>query len=287
MSPGATLLALPGFDGEAVVQGEVPSAQATERGFTNQSISGGTIDGGKLPVVGLRIVRGLGITISNLVVQNALRMGIELGLEVCHEMSLSAVRIVVDRDVLALPESKGLCLHLAHDSSIRDVIVTGYETCVWCSAASVFFHMVHVWNWNTQRTLVTCFHDEGRQNSYVQCYADGPTGAEGSTGYGWYLKGPHTRISESLLYASHWTERDVMVGIYVAPEAKGCTFIGNHFMVNSPDNPKGGSKPHDMRAAFAGSLDGACIIGNTMRPGSARARSWRRSIRPAPERTDA
>jgi polygalacturonase len=36
MSHGATLLALPGFGGDEVVQGEVSSAEATERGFTNQ-----------------------------------------------------------------------------------------------------------------------------------------------------------------------------------------------------------------------------------------------------------
>jgi hypothetical protein len=61
-----------------------------------------------IPVVGLRLYRDFGITLSNLAVHNALNTGIQLGLEVCHKMSLSAVRILVDRDVIALPESRGL-----------------------------------------------------------------------------------------------------------------------------------------------------------------------------------
>lgn len=120
-----------------------------------------------------------------------------------------------------------------------------------------------MWNYDTNVTLKTCFYDEGNNNSYLQCYADGPTVPAGEVGYGWYLKGPHTRIVSSQLYASHWTERDTMIGIYVAPEAKACTFVANYFMVNRPTDPHGGYKRHDMKAAFAGSLESACMLGNT------------------------
>jgi hypothetical protein len=85
-----------------------------------------------------------------------------------------------------------------------------------------------------------------------------------------YLKGPHTRISESLLYASYWSERDVMIGIYVAPEAQRCTFIGTFFTVNWPDAPN----------------SGAMIIGNTYAPWIGSGKILAQLDPPSPERTD-
>jgi hypothetical protein len=264
MTPGATLLALPGFQGDAVVQiGETDKNFDTGGWPNDQYLLNGKIDGNRQPLIGLRLTGGLGVTVENLIVQNALKTGIEIGVQRGHEMCLSKVRVVVDRGTEALPDSKGIHFIQAHDSVVRDAVVTGYATSVWNSASSNNFHMVHVWNYDTNVLLKTCFYDEGNNNSYVQCYADGPTVPEGEIGYGWYLKGPHTRIVSSQLYASHWTERDTMIGIYVAPEARACTFMANYFMVNRPTDPHGGRKRHDMKAAFAGSLDGACIVGNT------------------------
>jgi hypothetical protein len=261
MSPGAVLRALPDFEGDAVLQiGE--EQDGAERPM-DQYILGGRIDGASQPLIGARVRHGLGVIIENMVVKNALRTGLELGVLHSNEIVLSKVRVVVDRGTQALPDSKGMHFLFAHDSHMRDIVVTGYATAVHCSASSNSFQLVHVWNYDTNVPLKMCFFDEGNNNSYVQCYGDGVSVAPGETGYGWYLNGPHTRLVSCMLFASHWTHADTMIGVYLGDEAKACTFVGNYFMVNRPDIPKGGARPHDMKAAFAGNLESATFVGNT------------------------
>jgi hypothetical protein len=255
MTPGARISALPGFVGDAVVQtqpdGEWPK---------DQYIIGGTIDGSKLPVVGLRIPKGLGITVQNLIVRNALKTGIEIGAERCHEVNISSIRILVDPGVIAMPDSKGLHYIHGHDSQARDVIVVGFETGVWCTGGSNNFHMVHVWNYDRNIKLAKCFHAAGPHNTYNQCYGDSPIVPAGEAGYGWYVSAPYTRVIACEIFANQWTVADTIIGIHLTPDAKQCAFIGNHFWVSSP---KEAGHPIDMRAAFDGALEGSTFLANT------------------------
>ena len=255
MTPGARILALPGFAGDVVVQTQ-PDAEWPK----DQYIIGGTIDGSKLPVVGLRIPKGLGITVQNLIVRNALKTGIEIGAERCHEINISSIRILVDPGVIALPDSKGLHYIHGHDSQARDVIVVGYETGVWCTGGSNNFHMIHVWNYDQNIKLRNCFYAAGPHNTYNQCYGDSPIVPAGEVGYGWYIAAPYTRVIACEIFANQWTVADTIIGIHLTPDAKECAFIGNHFWVGSPEQA---GHPIDMRAAFDGALEGSTFLANS------------------------
>ena len=255
LMPGATLLALPGFKGEAVVQTGVGDASTGEEDYADTVIHGGIIDGNRQPLVGLRIRKGARVHVGDLLVRDCLAKGIHVGVYKGYEVNFDNVRCLVTQGIKAIPGSIGFHIDKTTDCLVSELVVIGYETSVRSDSAANDFNLAHVWNYGNNCALKTCFHCNGHNDSYTQCYADGPFVAAGERGYGFYVERPHTRIIGCRLYCSHFSPPDVMVGIYIAPTGTGGAYIGNHFMTRGPG--------HEMLAAFDGHLEGATFLANT------------------------
>jgi len=250
MSPGAVLRALEGFEGEALVQ--------TRPGETyeDQSIRGGTLDAACQPLVGLRICKGRRVLVAELLVRDALAKGIHVGSEGHYEVNLSDVRCRVREGVRAAAGSIGVHYDRCGDSLVRGVVVIGYETCFRSDSSSNDFQQVHVWNHKDNCPLVTCFHCNGWNDSYVQCYADSPING-GEEGYGFLVTRPFNRIMACRVYCNAYATPGTVVGVQIAPGGTHGTYLGNHFMAR---------EGHEMKLAFGGTLEGAYVAGNSYTP---------------------
>lgn len=253
MTPGATILALPGFADEAMIQ-TGPDSYVEEESYSDATIHGGTIDGNRQPVTGLRIFKGVRTHVGDLLVRNCLAKGIHVGVTKGYEVNFDNVRCLVERGTEALAGSIGFHVDKATDCMISELVVIGYETSVRSDSAANDFHLVHVWSYGDNGPLKTCFHCNGYSDTYAQCYADGPVVSPGEVGYGFYVERPYQRIVASRIYCSHFSLPDTMIGVHIAPEARGGAYIANHFMSRG--------EGHEMLKAFDGTLDDACFVGN-------------------------
>lgn len=254
LQPGATLKALPDFAGEVLVETESYAPENAQ--WAPQVIEGGILDGSALPVIGIRTERDRETAIRNLMVRNCLRKGIHVGAEQGCEINLAHVRVQCERGVVALPDSIGIHFDKATDNQVSGAIIIGYATGLRSDSASNDFQQVHAWNYNENCRLRTCFHCNGWNDSWSQCYADSPMNAEESA-YGFYVARPFNRVSNCRIYNNHLTASDKVIGIFVAAGGTHGTFIGNHFAAQSG---------HRMLMAFDGSLDTATILGNSYNP---------------------
>ena len=249
MTPGATLRALPEFQGEAVVVKET-NQQGVHACFG--SIRGGTIDGGGLPITGVQVPRACRLHIGDLEIRNAGFKGIDV-MDGWYEVNISNVRCALDPTMPHAPGSVGLHYRKCTDSLINGVVIIGYETGVRSDSSSNDFQQVHVWNFPDNGPLKYCFYCGGWNDSYNQCYADSPFDGD-NVCYGFYVHAPFTRISNGRIYCNNFAVEGKVTGIYLAPGGTHGSYLGNHFFATDG---------HRMGHAFAGNFDAACIFGNS------------------------
>jgi len=245
MTPNAVIRARDKFDGDAVVikgGGNYSRAAATS-GW----IRGGVIDANRQPLTGLRVEDLHRLEIADLSVLNALYKGVHL-LKGGNETNLSRVRCDVDMQTRYAPG--GIGVHVERtDCKFTLIHVIGYETGVRSDASSNWFNQVHVWNWvPSQGPQKYCFHCNGGNNTFSQCYADSPDIA------GFYITKPHQSVMQSRVYFSRWAETNSGAGILISSDGKHGSYIGNAFFAD---------KDHLLRRAFDGDLEGACILGSS------------------------
>ena len=243
MSPHAIIRALPGFEGEAVV---LKTATDKDREIHERSgiIRGGVIDGGKLPVTGLKIEGGSRLEVSELEVHNAVQKGIHAN--GWYEINMHNIRCNVDLDVKCPTGSIGLYYENA-DSVAHTVMIIGYEVGVRSDGGSNDFNSVHVWNYDpTHGPMNYCFYCNGTGDTYSQCYADSPKLA------GFYVCKPFQRIFASRTFYSRFQADRAGVGVFITPEGFRGTYMGNFYFATAE---------RTLAKAYDGHLADATILG--------------------------
>ena len=244
MSPHGVIQALPGFEGEAVI---LKAAGDRDRELHKRSgwIRGGVIDGGKLPVTGLKIEGGARLEVSELEVHNAMHKGIHVN--GWYEVNVHNIRCNVDLDVRCGPGSIGLHYENA-DSVAHTVMIVGYEVGVRSDGGSNDFNGIHVWNYDpTQGPMNYCFYCNGTGDTYVQCYADSPCIA------GFYVCKPFQRILASRTFYSRFQADRAGTGVFITPEGHSGTYMGNFYFATAE---------RTLAKAYDGHLEDATILGD-------------------------
>jgi hypothetical protein len=250
LAPGATLRALPSFQGEAVV---IKAAGTHGDPVSYGSIRGGTLDGGGQGITGIQVPYACRLHIGDLEVRNCTRKGINIGAEGWYEVNVSNVRCYLDHDMRHLPGSIGLHYQRCTDSLVTGVVIIGYETGLRSDSSSNDFQQIHVWNFKDNGPLRWCFYCNGWNDSYSQCYADSPIDDE-HLGYGFYMTRPFQRVIGCRVYGNAWARDNGYIGVYIADGGTHGTYLGNHFTAQ---------EGHRILKAFDGNLEAACIVGNS------------------------
>ena len=246
MTPYAVIRARKGFQGDAVIiKG---GGKGSKFCFHGGWIRGGVIDGNRQPLTGLRVESGVArMEIADLEVLNALYKGIHV-LQGGYETNLTRVRCDVELNTRYAPQSIGIHFERG-DCKVILAHVIGYETGLRSDASSNWFTMIHVWNYDkTQGPMKYCFHCNGENNTFNQCYADSPTIA------GFYITKPHQSILQCRVYYSRWAKDNSGAGFLITPEGKHGTYIGNVLFAD---------KEHRLANAFTGDMEGACVLGTS------------------------
>lgn len=243
MTPNAVIRAKPNFQGEAVlVKGGGKYAVSSA---TAGWIRGGVIDGNRQPLTGILVEDLHRLEIADISVLNALFKGVHL-VKGGNESNLTRVRCDVDMKTPCGPGSIGVHVERT-DCKFHLVHVIGYETGVRSDAGSNWFSLVHVWNWEpTQGPMKYCFHCNGGNNTFSQCYADSPTVA------GFFITAPHQAVMQCRVYFSRWAPDNTGAGFLMTDKGRHGTYIGNVVFAD---------KDHRLAKAYDGDLEGACILG--------------------------
>ncbi len=255
MEPGAVLQALPEFIGDAVVVKGIEKEHGQHGCYG--VIRGGTINGGKHDVTGIQVKYACRLHISDLEIRNACKKGIHIGTEGWYEVNISNVRCHLDMDVKHSPGSIGIHYDRCTDSYVSMAVIIGYETGVRSDSSSNDFQQIHVWNVPAHGPLKICYHCNGWNDSWNQCYADAPFDGD-NTCYGWLVEKPFNRITNGRCYCNSFTVDAMPVGIHITDGGTHGTYMSNHFTAG---------KEHRIAAAFSGNFDSACIFGNSFDPG--------------------
>lgn len=186
---------------------------------------------------------------ADLEVLNPLYKGIHL-LKGGYETNLTRVRCDIELNTRYVPKSIGI--HFERDDCkviLAHVIV--YETGVRSDASTNWFTMVHVWNDDpNQGPMKHCFYCNGDLNTFNQCFADSPTTA------GFYITKPRHSMVQCRVCYSRWAVDNAGTGFLITPEGKHGTYLGNVLVAD---------KGHRLAKAFAGDMDGSCILGTSVR----------------------
>ena len=257
LGPGARITAMPGFSGEAVLR--------KQRGAIgvhawNGRICGGLIDGGKQDVVGIHVPGACRLDIHDIEIVDCLRKGIHVGDSEKtwgYEVNIRGVRCAIDLTTAHMPGSIGVHYQQITDSYIHQVVVIGYETGVASESSANDFSQVHVWSVPEQGPLKRNFHCNGWGDSWSQCYADAPFD-EGRECYGFLVEKPFNRFTGCRVYSNTFTVDATVVGFHIATGGTHGSYQGNLFTA---------SPQHRIKAAFAGNLEAATILGNGYDPG--------------------
>ena len=244
MTPNAIIRALPGFEGAAVV---LKTATDKDREIHQRSgwIRGGIIDGGKLPVTGLKIEGGSRLEVSELEVINAVQKGIHAN--GWYEINMHNIRCNVDLDVKCPAGSIGLHIETG-DSIVHTAMVIGYEVGVRSDIGSCDFNGVHVWNYDpTHGPMNYCFICNGTGDTYCQCYADSPKIA------GFLVSKPFQRIVASRVFYSRFQTDRAGAGVFITPEGHSGAYMGNFYF---------GVAECTLDKAYDGHLEDATILGD-------------------------
>ena len=245
MTPNAVIRAKANFQGDAViVKG---GGNYSKTAATSGWIRGGVIDGNRQPLTGLRVEDLHRLEIADLSVLNALYKGVHL-LKGGNETNLTRVRCDVDMRTRYAPDSIGIHVERT-DCKFAMVHVIGYETGVRSDAGSNWFSQIHVWNWvPTQGPMKYCFHCNGANNTFSQCYADSPSVA------GFYMTKPHQSVMQCRVYYSRWAEDNAGAGFLITREGQHGSYLGNVLFAG---------RENRLGKAFEGDLEGACILGTS------------------------
>lgn len=256
LDPGACIRALPGFRGEAVIRKERCRTHAW-----SGRISGGMIDGGKQDVTGIHVPGACRMDISDIEIVDCLCKGIHIGLSAAdktwgYEVNVRGVRCAIDLQTRHADGSVGLHYEQVTDSYVSQVVIIGYETGVASESASNDFSQVHVWSVTANGPLKRNFFCNGWGDSYNQCYADAPFD-EGRVCYGFLVNRPFNRFSNCRVYCNNYTHDNTVIGFMLTPSGTHGSYLNNLFTAG---------KERRIKAAFAGTLEAATILGNGYDP---------------------
>ncbi len=259
LSHGACIRAMPGFKGDALVR-KMRGKLGVHK--WNGRISGGMLDGGRQDIVGIHVPGACRMDISDVEIVDCLRKGIHIGLPGSektwgYEVNIRSVRCAIDLKTRHSEGSVGIHYEQITDSYIGQVVVIGYETGVASESASNDFSQVHVWSVTGHGPLKRNFFCNGWGDSYSQCYADAPFD-EGRECYGFFVNKPFNRFTNCRVYSNKYTFDNTVVGFMLSASGTHGSYIGNLFTA---------SKDYRIKAAYAGNLEAATIIGNSYDPG--------------------
>jgi hypothetical protein len=265
LDPGARLLALPGFTGDALLR-----KQRGEIGVHhyNGRISGGVLDGGRQNLIGLHVPGACRLDIADLEIVDCLAKGIYIGSPDKtwgYEVNVRGVRCAIDLKTAHAPGSIGLHYEKITDSYVSQVVIIGYETGVASESASNDYSQVHVWSVTDQGPLKRNFFCNGWGDSYSQCYADAPFDG-GSEVCGFLVNKPFNRFTNCRVYANTYTFDQTVTGFLVADGGTHGSYLNNLFCCGAQ---------HRIKAAYAGNLEAATILGNGYEPNVAGGRENR------------
>lgn len=258
LEPGAVIRALPGFAGDAVLR-----KQRGEFGVHawNGRISGGLIDGGKQNLTGIHVPGACRLDIADIEIVDCLRKGIYIGLPASektwgYEVNVRGVRCAIDMNTAHAAGSIGLHYEQITDSYVSQVVIIGYETGVAAESSSNDFSQVHVWSVTAHGPLKRNFYCNGWGDSYNQCYADAPFD-EGRECYGFLVNKPFNRFTNCRIYSNAFTIDNTVVGFRLEAGGTHGSYLNNLFMAGNERR---------IKAAFAGNLEAATILGNCYDP---------------------
>ena len=253
LAPGACIRALPAFKGDAVIR--------KQRGTPGMHlhygrIAGGTIDGGKQPLIGIHFPYGCRFEISELEIIDCLLKGIYVGDKADtwgYEINIHNVRCAIDEKTASAAGSIGIHYEKITDSYVNSVVIIGYQTGVWSQSSSNDYSQVHVWNMPAHGPLKCNFHCGGWGDSYNQCYADAPFD-DGKECYGFHVNSAFNRFTNCRVYCNDFTHDNTVVGFHLAIPGTHGSYLGNFFFTCGPKRR--------MKAAFAGNLEACTFLGN-------------------------
>jgi hypothetical protein len=258
LDPGAVLKALPGFQGEAVLreaQGELGVHHFHGR------ISGGMIDGGKQKVIGIHVPGACRLDICDMEIVDCLRKGIYIGQpkEIKtwgYEVNVRSVRCAIDLKTRHADGSIGLHYEQITDSYASQIVIIGYETGVASESSANDYTQIHVWSVTAHGPLKRNFFCNGWGDSYNQCYADAPFD-EGRECYGFLVNRPFNRFTNNRVYSNSFTFDNTVVGFQLTDSGTHGSYLNNLFTAGTEKR---------IKAAFAGNLEAATMIGNVYDP---------------------
>jgi hypothetical protein len=257
LEPGARIKAMPDFQGDTVLR-----KQRGEIGIHhfNGRISGGMIDGSRQNLIGIHVPGACRLDISDIEIVDCLQKGIYIGSSDKtwgYEVNVRSVRCAIDLETAHAPGSIGLHYEQITDSYISQVVIIGYETGVASESSSNDFSQVHVWSVTAQGPLKRNFFCNGWGDSYSQCYADAPFD-EGLECYGFLVAKPFNRFMNCRVYSNSFTFDNTVIGFMLTDSGTHGSYLNNLFTA---------STDYRIKAAYAGNLEAATIIGNGYDPG--------------------
>ena len=258
LEAGACIRAMPDFQGEAVVR-KARDVVGVHR--WGGRISGGMIDGGRQNVIGIHVPGACRLDIAEIEIVDCLMKGIYIGQPESdktwgYEVNISHVRCAIDLETRHAEGSIGIHYEQITDSFVSQVVVIGYETGVASESSSNDFSQVHVWSVTAQGPLKRNFYCNGWGDSYTQCYADAPFDG-GNECYGFFVNKPFNRFSQCRIYCNTFTIDNTVVGFMIAPNGTHGCYMGNLFTAGDKFR---------IKAAYAGTLEAATILGNGYDP---------------------
>ncbi len=256
LEPGARIKAMPGFQGEALLlkqRGEIGVHHFNGR------ISGGVLDGNKQNLVGLHVPGSCRLDISDIEIVDCLAKGIYVGSPDKtwgYEVSVRSVRCAIDLSTPHAAGSIGLHYEKITDNFISQVIIIGYETGVASESSANDFSQIHVWSVPAQGPLKRNFYCNGWGDSYNQCYADAPFDGANEC-YGFLVNRPFNRFTNCRVYSNSYTVDNTVVGFMLTSSGTHGSYLNNLFTAGAERR---------IKAAYAGNLEAATILGNGYDP---------------------
>jgi hypothetical protein len=258
LDPGAIIKALPGFRGESVLreaQGELGVHHFHGR------VSGGMIDGGKQNVIGIHVPGACRLDICDMEIVDCLEKGIYIGQpkEIKtwgYEVNVRSVRCAIDLKTRHADGSVALHYEQITDSYASQIVIIGYETGVASESSANDYTQIHVWSVTDQGPLKRNFYCNGWGDSYNQCYADAPFD-EGRECYGFLVNKPFNRFTNNRVYCNNYTHDNTVTGFQITDGGTHGSYLNNLFTAGPEKR---------IKAAFAGDLEAATMIGNVYDP---------------------
>lgn len=256
LGPGASIRALPDFQGDAVIRKEHCRSHAW-----SGRISGGMIDGGKQKLIGIHVPGACRMDISDIEIVDCLYKGIYIGLPKSektwgYEVNVRSVRCAIDMQTQHAPDSVGLHYEQVTDSYVSQVVIIGYETGIASESSANDFSQVHVWSVTAHGPLKRNFYCNGWGDSFNQCYADAPFD-EGRECYGFLVNKPFNRFTNCRVYSNSYTHDNTVVGFMLTPSGTHGSYLNNLFTAGAERR---------IKAAFAGDFEAATMLGNGYDP---------------------